>query len=504
MSSFHRILANQNASTILNAVLGASMLAGLVVVLSSGITQQRREFTRKNQSLQCVQTLTSIMNHLKSRDNNRQGSTHFMYANLMSFGAKEYSARSFDPYRYNFKLIYDESNETLKTSIKGGLENADLDPRVDSLLLTPPFDDIHCGGNCTEAISRYNENARRLASQATNTYQNQNHTAVFLNYFYNQDKNYCLNEEGKQIKRNPGWERLIPYRFIASNLGSGQDFQLFARIQQKNLINSEPGSCKDQGEFRLVASTDKSLGENSPWGLELELRLDYFSQARNQWESCSLKNVFSQTISSDSPQLVRFDFYPTKDIAGQKVDLSHLNRESVFVPAGEEELDHFCYMPPEPKRNLDSITHDVTFYLRANKGSSVIFCQLEFMPNNRGFRLVSPYAGDAGTVPSGYEYQNTGWFVCKLPVESLEAGVDVKKIDVNDLESSLLNNQNLGDRAKIKILNQSRAINSQVKLKLKNLPLGDYRFSSFVVNANQIASEIIKKDFQIAFCPGTL
>jgi hypothetical protein len=468
MNALKNILKSQSGATLTNTIIGATLLSGLAILVTQGITQQRTQSINLNTALSCQSAIKNSMDLFKTIDNNKQGNVDWTPTRWRDTATNNLS-EDFDPTddyssRYNFKVIYDGANAVLNAEPIGAIAPAPMPVAVNHLALTAPMNTGACAAPCTTENTTYNATAQQTAANSVLTYQGLNSAASRLAYQYNTDPNFCT-PTGVRVDNDPALNAALGINLIGPAAGLSGFQEMRMQIQRVNLLTGAV-DCGAQGSFRPIPAGSSGAASLSPYGLQVTLIIDVIED--NELRSCVMRNNFSQSDLETTPT-INTPIISSVDPTAQP-------------DAGSPE---FCGSGPSASGAGDESTPEINVRIRGGGEGIALFCRIEFMDSNRG---------DA-TAPAGYAYADSGWFHCKTPVTNFQAGVDPAAIDPNDIIGSV--RDNAANRANIVIENTTTATDPSANLRLRNLPEGKFTISTFSVDASQSASQIRSSSFYI-------
>lgn len=467
MRILSKLLKSQVGSTLINTMIGAALLSGVAVLVSQGITQQRTQTVKLNAGGACQVVVKNAIENLKKFDNNRQVANIFTPRHPATSLTPVLDAAAIIPEHFNFKPIFDATNPNMGAAALGAENVTAIVSPTGHIKVTNPFNPAaDCAGNCGVANNDYNNNAVVSAANASLTYQYLNSATTRVAYYYNLNPTFCADRVDVSAGGNFFSNEVINLGQVAQASGINNP-SIFATIERVNLTNGAV-DCGDQGSFKPIPpGSTGGASSLSVYGLKVTLTLEYADQ-EGTVKGCVASNTVSQTKlrgrpTSSAPQFVATGVTRT-------------------IPADPTHPVQFC-------GDVESVgtftTPQIQLDVSASGDGVLNYCRMEYMPTNMG--VAGAYAG--------YQYADSGWFLCSMPPTDFRAGVDPSTIDPTDIMGSL--RDQVGNRSLISFSEVIDAGTGRTRMLMDNLPEGHFRVSSFSVDASRTASAIQSNNFSV-------
>lgn len=571
-----KVLKDSKGNTLINVLIGASLLAGGAILVSQGVVSTRKNAIQLNKSSSGQIAAKNIMDLMKTKDNaSRTGNVNYYPSNhpftaadgstgsVVDHDPKDalsgynYSlvspATNTDPLttygvehagaRYYFAPVWRQDTSALVSSTDwvfegaspGSFDNEVLDGSVTDFRVSSGLNlEMTAAGVCgttnlTAACeNQYNNDANIVMANSVHTWQSMEAIISRLAYFYNEYPDFCTQTKGLQIIANSNYQTGVDswidttktvradtldffQEIFASELidvPSAQENSLnvWLKLEKEDLLsNNKTTSCSTDFEA-LPPGTQANTGNLTSSGLRVTIQVEYEEQDADgnvQTKIAIFNNSFSQSRLSLVPEVLA-------DPTVSALPYDAADPYSPVTSIDPTSTNEYCGEVREGSGDTGSApTIEVEANMRAVAG--VPFCRLEYMrPNygesfHNGVQLVDLAQPDAAAINSAIQwamgYRDSGWFLCTMPPRTFAAGFDPEILDITDPfgnstnadgKKGLRRMQADGDYSVVRFENIRTTLdetNQNLKMRIKGLSEGEYKFSVKIVDASRSVSE---------------
>lgn len=571
-----KVLKDSKGNTLINVLIGASLLAGGAILVSQGVVSTRKNAIQLNKSSSGQIAAKNIMDLMKTKDNaSRTGNVNYYPSNhpftavdgsigsVVDHDPKDalsgynYSlvspATNTDPLttygvehagaRYYFAPVWRQDTSALVSSTDwvfdgaspGSFDNEVLDGSVTDFRVSSGLNlEMTAAGVCgttnlTAACeNQYNNDANIVMANSVHTWQSMEAIISRLAYFYNEYPDFCTQTKGLQIIANSNYHTGVDswidttktvradtldffQEIFASDLidvPSAQEDSLnvWLKLEKEDLLsNNKTTSCSTDFEA-LPPGTQANTGNLTSSGLRVTIHVEYAevdADGNTQTKIAIFNNSFSQSRLSLVPEVLA-------DPIVSALPYDAADPYSPVTSIDPTSTNEYCGEVREGSGDTGSApTIEVEANMRAVAG--VPFCRLEYMrPNygesfHNGVQLVDLAQPDAAAINSAIQwamgYRDSGWFLCTMPPRTFGAGFDPEILDITDPFGNSTNSdgkkglrrmQADGDYSVVRFENIRTTLdetNQNLKMRIKGLSEGEYKFSVKIVDASRSVSE---------------
>ncbi|MEC9281587.1 MAG: hypothetical protein VX642_02660 [Bdellovibrionota bacterium] len=571
-----KVLKDSKGNTLINVLIGASLLAGGAILVSQGVVSSRKTSTRLNKASSGQVAAKNIMDYMKTRDNATRTSNVNYYPSNHPFTAADGSTGNVvdhdpkdelsgynyssstpgtntDPLtiytvnhsgaRYYFAPVWRKDTSALVSSTDWVFEAASAGSFDDEVLDASITDfrassGLHeelkatgvCGTtNLTAACEeQYENDANIVMANSINTWQSMDALISRMAYFYNEYPDFCTQTIGLPVVTDSNYGTAIDSWIDTNktNRGDALDFfvdlvdsqlldipgaqpdtlQVFLKIEKEDLLSANKATTCSADFEALPPGTQASAGNLTSAGLRVTIQVEYDetdASGNNQTKVAIFSNSFSQSRLSVEPEVLG-------DPVVTAVPYDTADPYSPVTTINPNGNDEYCGEVREGSGDTGSAPiMEVDTTLRAVAG--VPFCRLEYMrPDygnsfHNGVQFVDAGQPDAAAINSAIEwamgYKDSGWFLCTMPPRDFQAGFDPEILDITDPFGNSTNSdgkkglrqmQTDNDLSTVVFENVRTTLdetNQNVKMRIKGLSEGEYKFSVKIVDASRSVSD---------------